>query len=64
MVANTNNGYNYCVREKWEAEFLPDMSVVVVEAEDKGTEREGTETVVKEPVEDSATIEKHKTDGG
>ena len=38
--------------------------VVVVEAGDEDTEREGTETVVEEPVEDSAAVEEHERDGG
>ena len=35
-------------------EDSPGVLVVVVEAGDEGTEREGTETVVEEPLEDSA----------
>ena len=38
--------------------------VVVVEAGDEDTEREGTETVVEEPVEDPAAVEEHERDGG
>ena len=37
---------------------------MVVEAGDEDTEREGTETVVDEPVEDSAAVEQHERDGG
>ena len=40
------------------------IGVVVVEAGDEDTEREGTETVVEEPVEDSAAVEEHERDGG
>ena len=38
--------------------------MVVVEAGYEDTGREGTETVVEEPVEDSAAVEKHEKDGG
>ena len=38
----------------------PGVLVVVVEAGDEDTEREETETVVEEPVEDSAAVEKHE----
>ena len=38
--------------------------VVVVGTGDEDTEREGTETVVEEPVEDSATVNEHERDGG
>ena len=37
---------------------------MVLEAGDEDTEREGTETVVEEPLEDSAAVEKHERDGG
>ena len=43
---------------------LVGVVVVVVEAGDEDTEREGTETVVEEPVEDSAAVEEHERDGG
>ena len=33
---------------------------MVVEAGDEDTEREGIETVVEEPVKDSAAVEKHE----
>ena len=42
----------------------PGVLVVVVEAGDEDTEREETETVVEEPVEDSAAVEEHERDGG
>ena len=45
-------------------EDSPGVVVVVVEAGDEDTEREGTETVVEEPVEDSAAVEEHERDGG
>ena len=35
-----------------------------MEAGDEDTEREGTETVVKELVEDSAAVEEHERNGG
>ena len=38
--------------------------VVVVEAGYEDTEREGRETVVEEPVEDSAVVEQHERNGG
>ena len=41
-------------------EDLPEVLVVVVEAGDEDTEREGTETVVEEPVKDPAAVEKHE----
>ena len=37
---------------------------MVVEAGDEDTEREGTETVVEEPVEDATAVEEHERDGG
>ena len=36
---------------------------MVEEAGDENTEREGTETVVEEPVEDSEAVEEHERDG-
>ena len=47
-----------------ESEDSPGVVVVVEEAGDEDTEREGTETVVEEPVEDSAAVEEHERDGG
>ena len=47
-----------------ESENSPGVVVVVVEAGDEDTDREGTETVVEEPVEDSAAVEEHERDGG
>ena len=47
-----------------ESEDSPGVVVVVVEAGDEDTEREGTETVVEEPVEDSTAVEGHERDGG
>ena len=37
---------------------------MVVEAGDEDTEREGTETVVEEPVEDSEAVEEHESING
>ena len=40
------------------------MLVVIVEAGDEDTEREETEIVLEEPVEDSAAVEEYERDGG
>ena len=41
----------------------PGVVVVVVEARDEDIEREGTETVVEEPVENPAAVKEHERDG-
>ena len=51
----TNDLGEECTREN-----LPGVLVVAVEADDEDTEREGTETVVEEPVKHSAAVEKHE----
>ena len=37
---------------------------MVVKAGDEDTQKEGTETIVEKPVEDSAAVEEHERDSG
>ena len=51
----TNDLGEECTREN-----LPGVLEVAMEADDEGKEREGTETVVEEPVKDSTAVEQHE----